>query len=195
MRGEITKEQLVKVAHLLDGWKYHDILSEDPKEYGHWLSNGTGQFINVNYAYGETLPRWSLQYIHPKYKTKQTAAWIGCSLHKSLKAIAADVRLRLLSAMPELYRKLEDLTEKHGQDIQAAQVEEYMISALNRVLRLNEYYDHRFARAFLIKSEEGNRIARIKKFANKAQFQMTLEHVTPEQIIQIMQLVNGSALR
>lgn len=188
--NELTKEQLLQVAHRLSGWKYHELLSQDPHEYGHWLSNGSGQFINVNYKYGETLPQWSLKYIHPQTKHKVTFCAIGCSLKKSLTSIVSDVESRLLPQMGKLYQTLQQKTDEQTERENQRLHEQYMLDSLSKVLNLNEYYDHRYARAFRIEQENGVRTATIKKWGCKDTFTMTIDEVNPEKIVKIMNILN-----
>lgn len=195
-KGEITKEQLLKVVQRLNGWKFHELLTDDPNAYGFWFSNGAGQFININYRYGKKLPQWSLCYHHPKTKNRVIFCSIGCAIDRPVKAIVNTLNNRLLSHLSELFLELKSLTEKYQAELVEKEREEYMLLALKRILHLSEYHDHRYVKAFQINRDcKRGQIGTLKKWLNKDSFRITIDDVNPEQIIKIIKIVDESALR
>lgn len=190
-RTEITEALLLEVVTKLTGWKYHGLLSRNKGEIGHWLVNNAGVFLNIHYAYGEALPQWVLYYIHPKHKTKVKYRSIGCSIEKPISSIVNDLNSRLLSKLGGLFVELEERTRDFEQETKTKMLEEYMLSALGKVLNLNEFYDHRYARAFRVEQPNGKRTATLKKWGQTDRFKIIIDEITPEQIIKIMQIVNS----
>lgn len=190
-RSEITKEQLANIASCLgDGWRYHSLMSDDKECYGHWLHNGAGAYICVNYEYGKTLPQWSMQYKHPKYNNYMSFCVIGCDIRKPLSRIINDLETRLLSRLSEMYRKLQEDTDKLLKEREQSDNNRIVIEALSRVINLELYYDNNRLETYRISRPDGEHIATIAKGFNNANFNMKIDNVTPEEIIQITQMLN-----
>ncbi|CAM2943912.1 hypothetical protein VIOR103205_09050 [Vibrio ordalii] len=190
----ITPEKLKTLARLLgDGWRYNEIMTSKPDNRGHYLSNGSGLIINVCHSYGENLPQWSLKYPHPAHKNLQRFCVIGCSLDKSQSAIVADLKTRLLSQTGAAYLAWQALIEKEGQKQREKELNTFVVESLKKVLRLNPYHDHRYCEAYRIENDKGGRIAELKKWSSKGDcFRLSIDELTAEQVIKIMQVVKSS---
>lgn len=193
MRKQITVELLQKVAqHLKDGWYYHQLLSDETNKtcHGFYLTNRAGLYINIRYCYGENLPQWSIKYKHPKHDTMQTVATIGCSIDKPLNSIVQDLKNRLLTSTGLAYQKLAAVTEECQKAADSQQHNDFIIEALKKVMRLNPSYDHRFSDSWRVENDQRKEVATLHRYASKGNFRLTVNDVTPEELIQIMQIIN-----
>lgn len=183
---------MVKIAQKIgDNWHYHQLLSDETNKtcYGYYLYNRAGLYINVKYSYGENLPQWSLKYKHPKYDQMQTVLTIGCSIDKSLNAIVQDLKNRLLSFTGLAYEKLAEVTEEFQKRSERDKENDFVIEALKKVINLNPTYDHRFSDSWRIQNEQGSEYGKLYRFANNGKFRITLDDVSPDEIIQIAQIL------
>ena len=184
----ITDSQLRQVAQLLgEGWFYHSVRSKTLRPNHHVLSNGAGLYITVENEYKEPLPRWALSVAHPQHKYYQTIVVIGCSLDKSLSAIVANLKSRLLVHSLDAYKKLQALSDEYQTKLQERLERKYMLEALEKVLRLNRFHDHRYSDCFRVEDEKGIRLATLKgNILRNGSFNLTLENLTPEQVIKAL---------
>lgn len=190
MRVTIDSELLKKVAHNLgDGWRFHDIMSKsDINDY--YLYNGASLYIHIRYVYGESLPQWTIQYKHPKHKHLQNFVSIGCSIEKSMSAIISDLNNRLLVHTSKAYEKLAQLTDEHQKNAERAQINDYVIEALKKVMNLRAVYDHRFSDSWRIENAQESEVARMCRYANTGDFQLTINSVNADKIIKIVQILS-----
>lgn len=192
MRKKITVELLTKVAQQLkDGWTYHHLLSDETNKTcsGYYLTNKAGLYINICYCYGENLPQWSIKYKHPKHGTMQTVTTIGCSIDKPLNSIVQDLKNRLLCSTGEAYQKLAAVTEECQKAAESKQHNDFIIEALKKVMILKPTYDHRFSDSWRIENAQEHEFATLHRYASKGNFRLTLNDVSPEELINIMQLI------
>lgn len=191
-RNKLTPELLKQIANKIgDNWRYHQILSDETNKTcrGFYLYNGAGLYINIRYCYGEKLPQWSIEYKHPKHNHMQTVLTIGCSITKSLNSIVQDLNNRLLAFTHLAYEKLQSVTEEYLNVSQREQNNAFIIEALKKVINLNPTYDHRFSDSWRIQNEQGSEYGKLHRFANNGKFRITLDDVSPDEIIQIAQIL------
>jgi len=194
MRKQITVELLKKVAQQLkDGWNYHQLLSDETNKtcHGFYLTNRAGLYINIRYCYGENLPQWSIKYKHPKHKTMQTVVTIGCSIDKPLNSIVNDLKSRLLTSTPLAYQKLAAVTEECQKAEERKQCDDFIIEALKKVMNLNPTYDHRFSDSWRIQNAQEHEIAKLNRYANNGNFELTIPNLNAEKLIKIVNILNG----
>lgn len=189
---KINEDFLKQLAPLIGGkWRYNAILTKNDSHRGFYLSNGEGLILNVCYSYGCALPQWSLMFANPSHKSNFVSFdTIGCSADKSLIAISADLKNRLLSRTSAAYEELEKRTLEEIQKQKNSELSRYVIDSLKRVLNLNPVYDHRFNEAYRIETGEGVRMATIRKWALDGDcFSMEIDDISSEKIIKIMQII------
>ncbi len=192
---KITPDFLKEIAIFLgDNWQYNEIISSNEKYSGHYLSNRNGLLINVKNVYGEKLPQWRLQYQNPQYKNHNQYInffSIGSSLDKQKKAIAKDIKNRLLVKQNEALEKRKALFDEAAKKEKQKEQEQYIIDSLSKVLNLNPTYNHRYDSSYRIEENNGARIATLDKWSNKGDcFSLTIDKLNAEQIIKIMQIAN-----
>jgi hypothetical protein len=178
-------------AKLGDGWRYHAVMTANDRRGHHFLSNQAGLFIEVCYAYGAELPQWKLQISHPSKHYAVTIATIGCSLKKSLSAISADIKARLLSHSADAYNKLRELTDEHQANVTKSENKRFMMEALQRVMPLARFYHGGAKEAHEIKSTtDDRRVGVIYENYRRQDFELRLYEVSAEQLIEIYQIIN-----
>lgn len=188
--------RLKRVALLLgDGWRYNAIFTSrrNINSWGHDLTNGAGLIINVCRCDGSY--RWTLQYKHPKHGHVVNHAYIGCSLDKRLESIVNDVKRRLLSQSSNAYKALQHATEKATEEKSRAEYDDHMFTALDKVLRLHPFHNHRYLKSFCINNADDCTVASIHQNYNAQTLKLTLNDITPEQLIQIIQIAAPSGMR
>lgn len=139
-----TKTKLSRVAARLKGeWFYNELESSGTVFY---LHNRSGLFIKIaTSVYGCKLPQWTLSFFHKGHKQKNSVETIGCSLEKSVEAIALDVQTRLLHLTGTALQKFSEASNKFEADKRSRAEREYMIEALSKVTVLEK---HSYSRTY-----------------------------------------------
>lgn len=139
-----TKTKLMRVAaSLKGGWFYNELASSGTVFY---LHNRNGLFIKIaTSVYGCKLPQWTLSFYHKGHKQKISVETIGCSLDKSVEAIAVDVQARLLHLTATAQQKFNEASNKFEADKRSQAERRYMIEALSKVAVLEK---HSYSRTY-----------------------------------------------
>jgi hypothetical protein len=139
-----TKTKLIRVAARLKGeWFYNELESSGTVFY---LHNRSGLFIKIaTSVYGCKLPQWTLSFFHKGHKQKNSVETIGCSLEKSVEAIALDVQTRLLHLTGTALQKFSEASNKFEADKRSRAERQYMIEALSKVAVLEK---HNYSRTY-----------------------------------------------
>lgn len=112
--AHIDPELLKAVARELgDDWIYNATLTNET-HYRSILNNRSGLYILVER--GTPLGQFKLCIKDPKHKMFNKVESIGCNLTRTGKAIANDLKNRLLSHSGEAYSKLKEKTEEYQRE-------------------------------------------------------------------------------
>lgn len=207
---EKNEKILTSVARELgNGWKLDDVAAKRSANYSHQyaLSNDSGLYIFMSPVY-QSLPVWKLCYKTPRRFDENNYFYpevekIGCSLDKSEKAIARDLKNRLLCHTLTVYQRIKEEAKKEKDRVasrdalkmqthcilRAINQQNHIINACERdTMRLETVislsYDHEYE--FRGKYRK-TRAAKGEIFSTKSDsFKLELYSLTAEQVIKML---------
>lgn len=198
MRNEnpINRDRLEAIAKGLDGhWIYHQLLSDDRDQLGHYLFNATlNLYIRCNTAYRETIEQWSLCYRHPNgLKHIQRFDTIGSSLKKSDKAICSDLNNRLIDAnLAAVLQKMADLKAEHDKNVSFKHTTDLEMEALSKVYSLERCNHGRYDQNVTVskKGDDEHRLARISKWHNQNTWSLEVGYISVDKLFRVLAVLN-----
>ena len=196
-RTEITSEKLREIALFIGGtWRYNAILSNNNHyRHYHYLSNDSGLFITVSNEWGKNLAQWEIKFKSIENDTFVRVHSIGCAFDKNPKKIASDLRSRLLSRLGDALKEKESLRIKVEEKRNKKELDNQIIESMKKVLRLNQYPDHRYSQAFRIEDRDGSRLAELKgHYKQSDNFRLCIDDLNAEKVIKVMNLIHGTTV-
>lgn len=191
----INQERLEGIAKGLNGrWVYHQILSEDRDNFGHYLfCSSLNLYIRCRTAYKEKIEQWSLCYRHPNgLRHIQTFETIGCSLTKSDSAVCKDLNGRLIdNNLESILTKISDLKKEHEANIYHRDTTNLEIEALERVYDVARFNHGRHDQNLTISKKgcEGN-LARISKWHGKPHYSLEVGYLSIDKLFKVLSVLS-----
>ncbi|MGF1703889.1 hypothetical protein L4D09_26715 [Photobacterium makurazakiensis] len=198
MRNEnpINRERLEAIAKGLDGyWIYHQLLSDDRDQLGHYLYNATlNLYIRCNTAYRENIEQWSLCYRHPNgLRHIQSFDKIGSSLKKSDKAICSDLNARLIDAnLAAVLQKMAGLKDEHEKNVAQKRNTDLELEAIAKVYDIEKCNHGRYDQNVTVnkKGDDDHRLARISKWHNQNAWSLEVGYIGIDKLFRVLAILN-----
>ncbi|WP_299496481.1 hypothetical protein [uncultured Shewanella sp.] len=187
-QDETIKLLRMVCTHLKGHWFYNDIKTREFIKNGQngcaWLDNHKGIFIRLSSAYRKELPQLSLCFEQLNYRHLYVFHSIGCSFKKSPKAIASDIKNRLLSHYDDALNKRNSMRNEHQKNLASNVLRKNIIHSISQIMPLENRY-HGRGNEYEIRNV-GNLEHRLN---DDEKFSLSIRTLNAEQLIKIYQIM------
>ncbi|MFM2625703.1 hypothetical protein [Vibrio owensii] len=168
-------------AAMGNGWVHNKV---QQRGYCHYLTNGN-QCIQVMYERGSNHKRVSMSLCFEPYHpvSADHRNKITVSLNRSPRALAADIKRRLL---PNYAENLQQAIDEHNERENKKALGEFIIESFKRITPL-EYYPH--CRKYQFGCSRGVSGWLEQRYSDKERIDLELQNLTPEQTVKVLALL------